>query len=52
VSRIKGRTHVSTRPRAAPIPKILLAPKRASTHVANAAEGCRMGWADPSFTLY
>src|SRR3954452_444260 len=34
VSRIKGRTHVSTRPRAAPIQKILLAPKRASTHVA------------------
>src|SRR3954462_11525544 len=34
VSRIKGRTHVSTRPRAAPIPKILLAPERASTHVA------------------
>src|SRR3954466_9677358 len=34
MSRIKGRTHVSTRPRAAPIQKILLAPKRASTHVA------------------
>src|SRR3954463_8075074 len=34
LSRIKGRTHVSTRPRAAPIQKILLAPKRASTHVA------------------
>src|SRR3954451_6512883 len=34
VSRIKGRTHVSTRPRAAPTQKILLAPKRASTHVA------------------
>ena len=34
VSRIKGRTHVSTRPRAAPIQKIPLAPKRASTHVA------------------
>jgi hypothetical protein len=27
VSRIKGRTHVSTRPRAAPIQKILRAPK-------------------------
>jgi hypothetical protein len=34
VSRIQGRTHVSTRPRAAPIQKILLAPKWASTHVA------------------
>src|SRR3954470_23709619 len=33
VSRIKGRTHVSTRPRAAPLLKISLAPQGASTHV-------------------
>src|SRR5215218_9892448 len=32
-SRIKGRTHVSARPRAAPLSKISLAPKGASTHV-------------------
>ena len=31
--RIEGRTHVSTRPRAAPILRISLAPKGASTHV-------------------
>src|SRR4051795_4798881 len=34
VSRIKGRTHVSTRPRATPLLKISLAPQGASTHVA------------------
>src|SRR3954453_6484970 len=34
MSRIKGRTHVSTRPRATPLLKISLAPQRASTHVA------------------
>src|SRR4051795_3350036 len=33
VSRIKGRTHVSTRPRATPLLKISLAPQGASTHV-------------------
>src|SRR3954447_20833789 len=33
VSRIKGRTHVSTRPRATPLLKIFLAPQGASTHV-------------------
>jgi hypothetical protein len=32
VSRIKGRTHVSTRPRAGTLLKISLAPKGASTH--------------------
>src|SRR4051794_34763327 len=32
--RIRGRTHVSTRRRAAPRTTILLAPKGASTHVA------------------
>src|SRR3954451_10247819 len=36
--RIRGRTHVSTRRRAAPRTTILLAPKGASTHVA------RIGW--------
>src|SRR3954465_14194284 len=46
---IKGRTHVSTRPRAAPIQKILLAPKRASTHVANCGVGRRMGGTGPGF---
>src|SRR3954466_12141822 len=30
----RGRTHVSTRPRATPLLKISLAPKGASTHVA------------------
>jgi hypothetical protein len=35
VSRIKGRTHVSTRPRATPLLKISLAPQGASTHVVN-----------------
>src|SRR5215213_9865506 len=49
-SRIKGRTHVSTRPRAAPIQKILLAPKRASTHVAKFENGRGMGWPGPHFT--
>src|SRR4051812_31295534 len=34
VSRIQGRTHVSTRPRATPLLKISLAPQGASTHVA------------------
>src|SRR3982751_6869929 len=34
VSRIRGRTHVSTRPRATPLLKISLAPQGASTHVA------------------
>src|SRR3954463_15088488 len=38
VSRIKGRTHVSTRPRATPLLKISLAPQGASTHV---AKSCR-----------
>src|SRR5215218_6211268 len=33
-SRSRGRTHVSTRPRAAPLSKISLAPQGASTHVA------------------
>src|SRR4051794_2245377 len=33
MSRIKGRTHVSTRPRATPLLKISLAPQGASTHV-------------------
>src|SRR3954471_12265777 len=42
VSRIKGRTHVSTRPRATPLLKISLAPQRASTHVANSDVGRRM----------
>src|SRR3954464_1196158 len=32
--RSRGRTHVSTRPRATPLLKISLAPQRASTHVA------------------
>ena len=32
-SRIRGRTHVSTRPRAVPLQEILLAPTGASTHV-------------------
>jgi hypothetical protein len=35
VSRIKGRTHVSTRPRAGTLLKISLAPQGASTHVVN-----------------
>src|SRR5215207_7543863 len=34
MSRIKGRTHVSTRPRATPLLKCSLAPQGASTHVA------------------
>src|SRR3954471_13096152 len=34
MSLIKGRTHVSTRPRATPLLKISLAPQGASTHVA------------------
>src|SRR5215217_2672761 len=47
VSRIQGRTHVSTRPRAAPLLKISLAPKGASTHVAKFVSGWktgRVGW--------
>src|SRR6185369_8178181 len=51
-SRIKGRTHVSTRPRAGTLLKISLAPKGASTHVANSGVGRRMGGTDPgSHTL-
>src|SRR4051812_1959335 len=34
MSRIKGRTHVSTRPRATPLLKISLAPQGASTQLA------------------
>src|SRR3954471_23398224 len=34
MSLIRGRTHVSTRPRATPLLKISLAPQGASTHVA------------------
>jgi hypothetical protein len=37
--RMRGRTHVSTRRRAAPIQKILLAPVGASTHVTGTAAG-------------
>src|SRR5205085_81765 len=37
--RIQGRTHVSTRPRAAPLLKISRAPKGASTHVARTIQG-------------
>src|SRR5215212_4833369 len=47
VSRIKGRTHVSTRPRATPLLKISLAPQGASTHVANSGAGRRIGCVDP-----
>src|SRR5215210_7382421 len=49
--RIEGRTHVSTRPRATPLSKISLAPKGASTHVANANVGRRMDWISLDFTL-
>src|SRR3954449_11851176 len=42
LSRIKGRTHISTRPRATPLLKISLAPQGASTHVANSDVGRRM----------
>src|SRR3954452_3100179 len=51
VSRIKGRTHVSTRPRATPLLKISLAPKGASTHVANSETGHRRG-ASASFSRF
>src|SRR4051812_23701495 len=43
VSRIKGRTHVSTRPRATPLLKISLAPQGASTHVAKFVSRPRTG---------
>src|SRR4051794_35401227 len=52
LSRIKGRTHVSTRPRATPLLKISLAPQGASTHVANSGVGRTMGRGGPRFTRY
>src|SRR3954447_25479389 len=42
MSRIKGRTHVSTRPRATPLLKISLAPQGASTHVVNGKTRARV----------
>src|SRR3954471_6171864 len=50
MSRIKGRTHVSTRPRATPLLKISLAPQGASTHVANS--GGAAGWAGSAPILH
>src|SRR3954469_7602732 len=50
MSRIKGRTHVSTRPRATLLSKISLAPQGASTHVAKFENGDETGWMRPDFT--
>src|SRR3954451_20097830 len=47
--RSRGRTHVSTRPRATPLSKISLAPKGASTHVAKFENGRGVGRAGPPF---